>query len=54
MKRLTVICGPTAVGKTAYAIQLAQKLGTEIVSCDSRQFYNELNVGDAWWRTFRT
>lgn len=47
MKRLTVICGPTAVGKTAYAIQLAQKLGTEIVSCDSRQFYNELNVGVA-------
>ena len=47
MKTLHVILGPTAVGKTAYAIELGQKLGTEIVSCDSRQFYNELDIGVA-------
>lgn len=47
MKRLIVIAGPTAVGKTAYAIQLARQLGTEIISCDSRQFYSELNIGVA-------
>lgn len=39
--------GPTASGKTAYAIELAQKLATEIVSADSRQFYMELNIGVA-------
>ena len=39
--------GPTAIGKTAYAINLAKKLGTEIISCDSRQFYQELNIGVA-------
>jgi tRNA dimethylallyltransferase len=42
-----VICGPTAVGKTSYAIQLAQALNTEIVSADSRQCYKELNIGVA-------
>lgn len=47
MSRLIVIVGPTAVGKTAYAIQLAQELETEILSCDSRQFYKELNIGVA-------
>ena len=47
MPRLIVIAGPTAVGKTAYAIRLAQELGTEIISCDSRQFYKELNIGVA-------
>lgn len=45
--RLIIIAGPTAVGKTAYAIRLAKQLGTEIVSCDSRQFYKELNIGVA-------
>lgn len=44
---LIVITGPTAVGKTSFAIALAQKLGTEIVSVDSRQFYKELNIGTA-------
>lgn len=39
--------GPTAIGKTAYAIRLAKELGTEILSCDSRQFYQELNIGVA-------
>ncbi len=47
MKRLIVIVGPTAIGKTATAIKLAQELQTEIVSCDSRQFYQELNIGVA-------
>jgi len=47
MKRLVVIAGPTAVGKTAAAIEVARAVGTEIVSCDSRQFYSELNIGVA-------
>ena len=47
MKQLIIVAGPTAVGKTAHAIELAQKYGTEIVSCDSRQFYRELNIGVA-------
>ena len=47
MKRLLAIMGPTAVGKTAMAIKMAQWLGTEIVSFDSRQFYEELNIGVA-------
>jgi tRNA dimethylallyltransferase len=42
-----VICGPTAVGKTAAAIQLAQELNTEIISADSRQCFRELNIGVA-------
>lgn len=46
-KRLIIIAGPTAVGKTSYAVHLAQELGTEIVSCDSRQFYRELRIGVA-------
>ena len=47
IKRLHFILGPTASGKTARAIELAQQLGTEILSCDSRQFYRELNIGVA-------
>lgn len=47
MSRLIVIVGPTAIGKTAAAIQLAQRLDTEILSCDSRQFYREMNIGVA-------
>jgi tRNA dimethylallyltransferase len=46
-KTVIVICGPTAVGKTSFAIQLAQKLNTEIISADSRQCYKELNIGVA-------
>ncbi|RMF24014.1 MAG: tRNA (adenosine(37)-N6)-dimethylallyltransferase MiaA, partial [Bacteroidetes bacterium] len=46
-KHLVVIGGPTAVGKTAAAIAVAQRLGTEILSADSRQFYRELNIGTA-------
>lgn len=42
-----VIAGPTAVGKTAIAIALAQRLGTSIISADSRQCYREMNIGTA-------
>ena len=42
-----VIVGPTAVGKTAFAISLAQHFNTQIISADSRQCYNELNIGVA-------
>ncbi|MDB5191919.1 MAG: tRNA dimethylallyltransferase [Segetibacter sp.] len=42
-----VICGPTAVGKTAAAIKLAQQLKTDIISADSRQCFQELNIGVA-------
>lgn len=44
---LIVVCGPTAVGKTAVAIEIAEKLNAEIVSADSRQFYREMNIGTA-------
>jgi len=46
-KYLVVIAGPTAVGKTALAIDLAKHYKTVIVSADSRQFYRELNIGTA-------
>ncbi len=46
-KKLVVILGPTASGKTALSIEIAKKLKTEIISCDSRQFYKELKIGSA-------
>lgn len=46
-KYLIVISGPTASGKTSFAIQLAQHFKTEIISADSRQFYQEMNIGTA-------
>jgi len=46
-KKLIAIVGPTAVGKTAAAIDLADRLGTEIISADSRQFYREMSIGTA-------
>jgi tRNA dimethylallyltransferase len=42
-----IICGPTAVGKTAFAIELAKELGTEIISADARQCYQELGIAVA-------
>jgi tRNA dimethylallyltransferase len=42
-----VIAGPTAVGKTAIAIELARRLGTSIISADSRQCYREMTIGTA-------
>ncbi|TAE41528.1 MAG: tRNA (adenosine(37)-N6)-dimethylallyltransferase MiaA [Sphingobacteriales bacterium] len=49
MKTKTLICivGPTAIGKTALGIKIAQQLGTQIISADSRQFYQEISLGTA-------
>lgn len=44
---ITAIVGPTAVGKTAFSIDLAQHWETEIISADSRQFFKEMTVGTA-------
>ena len=46
-KKLTIVLGPTAVGKTDYAVSLAESLGTEIVNCDSRQIFKEMSIGVA-------
>lgn len=46
-KTVVVVCGPTAVGKTAFSIQLAKHFNTQILSADSRQCFNELNIGVA-------
>jgi len=46
-KTAIVILGPTAVGKTSVAIQLAKRFHTEIISADSRQCFKELNIGVA-------
>jgi tRNA dimethylallyltransferase len=46
-KYLITIAGPTAIGKTALSIKLATHFNTEIISCDSRQFYKEMTIGTA-------
>lgn len=46
-KTVYFVVGPTAVGKTSFAIQLAKHLDAEIISADSRQFYREMNIGTA-------
>jgi len=46
-KTVIIIAGPTAVGKTSLAIQLAKHFNTEIISADSRQCFKELNIGVA-------
>lgn len=46
-KPLLVILGPTAVGKTGLAIEIAQRIGGEIISADSRQIYRSMNIGTA-------
>ncbi|MCX2473705.1 tRNA (adenosine(37)-N6)-dimethylallyltransferase MiaA [Pedobacter sp. MC2016-05] len=46
-KTLISIVGPTAIGKTALAIQVAQHFNTEIISADSRQFFREMEIGTA-------
>jgi tRNA dimethylallyltransferase len=46
-KKVYIIVGPTAVGKTTFAISLAQHLNAEIISADARQCYQELNIGVA-------
>ncbi len=45
--KVIVICGPTASGKTALSIQLAQKINGEIISSDSMQIYKDMNIGTA-------
>jgi tRNA dimethylallyltransferase len=47
MKYLITIVGPTAIGKTALSIALAQHYNCEIISCDSRQFFKEMTIGTA-------
>jgi tRNA dimethylallyltransferase len=42
-----VVAGPTAVGKTSFAIALAQHFKTEVISADSRQCYKEMKIGVA-------
>ena len=47
MRKVVVICGPTASGKTALSIELAKRINGEIVSADSMQIYDEMNIGTA-------
>lgn len=47
MKKLQIILGPTAVGKTDYSIETALRYGSPIISCDSRQIYKEMTIGTA-------
>ena len=42
--KIVVVCGPTATGKTAYAIKLAEEIGGEVISADSRQVYRGINL----------
>ena len=46
-RKLLIILGPTAVGKTDYSIETALKYGSPVISCDSRQIYKEMSVGTA-------
>jgi tRNA dimethylallyltransferase len=46
-KNLISVVGPTGIGKTRLAIDLAKHFNTEIVSCDSRQFFREMKIGTA-------
>ena len=46
-RKLVIVLGPTAVGKTDYSIGLALKYGSPVISCDSRQIYKELCIGTA-------
>ena len=47
MKRLLIVLGPTASGKTDYSIELALRYGSPVISCDSRQIYKEMIIGTA-------
>lgn len=46
-RRLVILLGPTAVGKTDYSISLARRYDSPIISCDSRQIYKEMRIGTA-------
>lgn len=47
LQKIIIVTGPTASGKSTYAVKLAQKIGGEIISADSRQVYRWLNIGTA-------
>ncbi len=47
MKKLIIILGPTAVGKTDYSIETALRYDSPVISCDSRQIYREMSIGTA-------
>lgn len=46
-RKLVILLGPTAVGKTDYSLSLARRYGSPIISCDSRQIYREMRIGTA-------
>ena len=46
-RKLIIILGPTAVGKTDYSIETALRYGSPVISCDSRQIYKEMSIGTA-------
>ncbi len=47
MRRIVILLGPTAVGKTDYSIELAQHFDSPIISCDSRQLFRQMSIGTA-------
>lgn len=47
MKRIIVICGPTGIGKTSFAIKVAKEFNGEIIGADSMQLYKHMNIGTA-------
>lgn len=47
MKKIIIVCGATASGKTSFAIDLAKEINSEIISCDSMQIYKDMNIGTA-------
>lgn len=46
-RKLIILLGPTAVGKTKWSLDLARKYASPVISCDSRQFYKEMGIGTA-------
>lgn len=46
-RKLIILLGPTAVGKTDYSISLAEQYGSPVISCDSRQLYRQMSIGTA-------
>jgi len=47
MKRIIIICGPTGIGKTSFAIKVAKRFNGEIIGADSMQIYKYMNIGTA-------
>ncbi|MBU8848134.1 MAG: tRNA (adenosine(37)-N6)-dimethylallyltransferase MiaA [Desulfobacterales bacterium] len=47
MKRIIIICGPTGIGKTSFAISVARRFNGEIIGADSMQIYKHMNIGTA-------